>query len=248
MKKSRIAIVLIIVAFMMVLITSCFRIPEKQEDPVESMQSLDDVLALLEEPEEEFTQAPKEPEIVQLPYIEPVEVVPEVEHEEALVEELPEWEYDDSLLPEENILIYLTKYLNYSDAAACGIIANIAHETGWKFNPKAGSSSHCYGLIQWMGGRLSNLKKWCNENGKDYKSIQGQLDFMDWEMQNADPYGTYDYLINCEDSEQGAYDSAWYFCYWYERPANKTARSNIRGEEAMDYYRALVLGMELEEV
>lgn len=155
-------------------------------------------------------------------------------------QEMAEWAYDDNLKPEENIFIYLTDYLGFPASSACGIISNIAHETGWKFNPKAGSSSYCYGLIQWMGGRLSNLKRYCRENGKDYTTIQGQLDFMYYEMSCVDTYGTYDYLMNCEDSAQGAYDAAWYFCFWYERPANTRARSNLRASEAMDYYEMLV--------
>lgn len=155
--------------------------------------------------------------------------------------EYKEWAYDDNLKPEENIFIYLTDYLGFPASSACGIISNIAHETGWKFNPKAGSSSYCYGLIQWMGGRLSNLKRYCRENDKDYTTIQGQLDFMYYEMSCVDTYGTYDYLMSCEESAQGAYDAAWYFCFWYERPANTRARSNLRASEAMDYYEALVL-------
>lgn len=164
----------------------------------------------------------------------PVETPTEdTEYEE---EESDSWVYDDALSAEENIFIYLTDYLGYSDAAACGILGNIAYETGWKFNPHAGSESYCYGLIQWLGGRLNNLKRWCNENGRDYTTIQGQLDFMDWELQNADPYGTYDYLLECEDSADGAYDAGWYFCYWYERPAYKESGSRARGGEAMKYY------------
>ena len=157
-------------------------------------------------------------------------------------EETKEWVYDDTLSAVENIFIYLTDYLGFSNAASCGIISNIAHETGWKFNPKAGSLSSSYGLIQWQGGRLNNLKKWCSENGKDYNSIQGQLDFMYWELVNADPYGTYKHLMQCEDNIDGAYDAGWYFCYWYERPSNKKARANLRGNDAKEYYEKLVQG------
>lgn len=151
-----------------------------------------------------------------------------------------EWSYDDNLKTEENIFIYLTKYLRFSDAAACGIIANIDHETGGTFNPDIGNPNRCYGLIQWLGGRLTNLKNWCAENGKDYTTIQGQLDFMYWELTNADTYGTYEYIMNCEDSSSGAYDAGWYFCFWYERPANVGERSALRGSYAVKYYEMLV--------
>lgn len=156
-------------------------------------------------------------------------------------EELVEWEYDNNLSTEENIFIYLTKYLEFSNSSACGIISNIAYETGRKFNSDAGSSSICYGLIQWRGNRLKKLKSWCEENEKDYTTIQGQLDFMHWELIYDDPYGTYDYLVQCEDGIEGAYDAGWYFCYWYERPNNIKTASKIRGRAAREYYKALVL-------
>lgn len=180
---------------------------------------------------------------------EPVEItVPVVEETEAVTEpakpeptDPPEWEYNDELSAKENIFIYLTDYLGFPEPAACGIISNIAHETGWKFNPRAGSLSRSYGLIQWTGGRLSKLKKWCKKHGKDYNSIQGQLDFMYWELTKDDPYGTYDYLMECTDGKSAAYDAGWYFCFWYERPANTHARARLRGSDAKDYYEELVL-------
>jgi hypothetical protein len=179
---------------------------------------------------------------------EPIETTvptePVTEPTEPIVEEPAEWVYDDTLSASKNIFIYLTEYLGFPEPAACGIISNIAHETGWKFNPKAGNPNHCYGLIQWMGGRLNNLKKWCKKNGKDYKSIQGQLDFMYWELTENDPYGTYKYLMKCTDGKDSAYDAGWYFCYWYERPANTKARAKLRGRDAKDYYDKLVLGLD----
>ena len=84
------------------------------------------------------------------------------------------------------------------------------------------------------------MKSWCKKNNKDYTSIQGQLDFMHWELKNNDPYGTYKHLTKCKNNSKGAYDAGWYFCYWYERPANKDERSKLRGQEAQKYYKKLV--------
>lgn len=155
-----------------------------------------------------------------------------------------EWQYNNNLSAEENIFIYLTEYLMFPDASACGIISNIAYETGWTFDPNAGDQSYNYGLIQWMGSRLSNLKTWCKENDKDYTTIQGQLDFMYWELTNNDPYGTYDYLMQCEDNIDDAYNAGWYFCYWYERPYNKDAGAILRGNHAKEYYESLILNQD----
>ena len=155
-----------------------------------------------------------------------------------------EWQYNNNLSAEENIFIYLTEYLMFTDASACGIISNIAHETGCTFDPNAGDPSYNYGLIQWMGGRLSNLKAWCEENGKDYTTIQGQLDFMYWELTEDDPYGTYEHLMKCENGIDEAYSAAWYFCYWYERPYNKSNVAKLRGNSAKEYYETLVLSQD----
>lgn len=146
------------------------------------------------------------------------------------------WEYDETISPERNIYDYLTEELSFSKAAACGILGNIAYETGWTFNPEIGSEYGCYGLIQWLGGRLGQLKSWCNETGRDYSTMQGQMDFVLWELENTDTYGTLDYLMSCDDSIDGAYNAGWYFCYWYERPNDKNAQSNYRGCEAIKYY------------
>ena len=88
-------------------------------------------------------------EVVESPHIESVDVP-----SDNAQDEITEWKYDDNLTAEENIFIYLTKYLMFTDASACGIISNIAHETGCTFDPNAGDPSYNYGLIQWMGGRL----------------------------------------------------------------------------------------------
>lgn len=155
------------------------------------------------------------------------------------------WVYDDNLKPEKNIFIYLTDYLGYSDAAACGIIANIAYETGWKFKPDVGDIKHgAYGLIQWMDNRRKKLKTWCDETGRDYRTIQGQMDYMDWELKNNDPYGTYECLTEVADSAKGAYKAGWYFCYWYERPNRKDKASVWRGNEAKKYYKEFVTNAE----
>lgn len=53
----------------------------------------------------------------------------------------------------------------YSQQAACGVLGNIQQESS--FNPNAGSNY--YGLCQWGGGRLANLKRL---SGWDTASVQ----------------------------------------------------------------------------
>ena len=46
-------------------------------------------------------------------------------------------------------------------------------------------------------------------------------------------YGSvYRYLTNVDNTKQGAYDAGWYWCYYFERPANRSGQSNRRGNMA----------------
>ena len=44
------------------------------------------------------------------------------------------------------------------------------------------------------------------------------------------------YLQGVDNSAQGAYDAGYYFCYNFERPANRESSSVSRGELAWDTY------------
>lgn len=132
---------------------------------------------------------------------------------------------------EQKCYLFLTKEAGLNSAAACGILANIRRESN--FNPESGSSY--YGLIQWGGGRLTNLKNYCSNNGYSYSSLEGQLRFLIYELKNS--YSdVWSYLQSVSNSASGAYDAAYYFCYYYERPANKASSSASRGELARDTY------------
>lgn len=124
---------------------------------------------------------------------------------------------------------YLTDDLGYSVAAACGIMANISVESG--YSPNAGNSSGAYGLCQWMGSRRSRMRNWCSSNGFSSSSVEGQLAFLDHELQTSYP-SVYYYLQSVENTSDGAYDAAYYFCYHYEAPANRGGQSSRRGSIA----------------
>ena len=132
---------------------------------------------------------------------------------------------------EQKCYYFLTKKLGFSTAAACGILANIRAECD--FDPTLGSSYS--GLVQWYTSDQKKLKKWCADNGYDYESITGQLSYMYVELQNDYPK-VFNYLQSVEDSAQGAYDAAYYFCYYYEIPATKQTQSERRGAKARDTY------------
>lgn len=134
---------------------------------------------------------------------------------------------------EEYAFFYLTDTLGYNVAAACGIMANISHES--HFYPGAGSWSGSYGLCQWGGGRIYAMEYYCYDHGFDPDSISGQLSFMSHELKNQYP-GTYNYLMNVENSGDGAYNAAYRFCCDYERPANSSGKGAGRGNLASGTY------------
>ena len=134
---------------------------------------------------------------------------------------------------EEATFFYLTETLGYNAAAACGIMANIRHESN--FTPGSYGGGGSYGLCQWTGGRRSWCESYCWEHGFGDDSLYGQLSFLDHELRSVYP-GIYNYLMNVDNSSEGAYNAAYRFCYDYERPANKGSRSALRGSLASGTY------------
>ena len=134
---------------------------------------------------------------------------------------------------EEATFFYLTDTLGFNAAAACGIMANIRHESN--FTPGSYGGGGSYGICQWTGGRRSWCESYCWDNGFGDDSLYGQLSFMTHELRTVYP-GIYNYLMNVENSSSGAYNAAYKFCYDYERPANRGSRSNLRGNLAAGTY------------
>ena len=132
---------------------------------------------------------------------------------------------------EEKCYLYLTREMGLNTAAASGILANIRRECN--FNPDSGSSY--YGLCQWGGGRLSNLKSFCASNGYEVSSLEGQLRFLQHELETGYP-SLVNELRAVENTAQGAYEAGYSFCYDFERPANRESSSVSRGELARDTY------------
>lgn len=133
---------------------------------------------------------------------------------------------------EQKCYFYLTGEMGLNAAAACGILSNIRAECD--FNPNDQTGKY-YGLCQWGDGRLSNMKKYCEKNGYDYKTLEGQLRFLQYELENTYPK-VWKMLKETPDTPAGAYEAGYSFCYDYERPASRTASSVKRGNMAKDTY------------
>jgi len=130
------------------------------------------------------------------------------------------------------IYAFLTGEMGLNKAAAMGVMANIYFESGYRpvINGDGGTS---YGICQWHAGRKTNLISWCEENGLDYTTLDGQLQFFRYEVKNRYP-SVHSYLKQVENSADGAYDAGYYFCFNYEAPAARTSQSTKRAEYARD--------------
>ena len=154
---------------------------------------------------------------------------------------------------------YLTGTMRYNNAVACGILANIEEESD--FNPKVtNKSSGAYGLIQWLGGRKTNLIEHCKRLGVSHETVRGQLSFLVSKTEfNASGSGknkeAYNKLMSLPNTKQGAYDAGYYFSKLFERPGSDTTdkrRGNSAAGKFWSVYGskagALNLGQQIVQV
>ena len=138
---------------------------------------------------------------------------------------------------ETQVYNYLINTMGLNRAAACGVLANIEAESG--FNPNSsytesdGNISH--GICQWNGGRYTNLVNYCNNNGYDAGSLNGQLHFLEHELKKS-YRSVYNVLTSVSETQQGAYDAAFMWCFYFEVPANRGTRSFSRAVSAATNY------------
>lgn len=132
---------------------------------------------------------------------------------------------------------YLVGTMGLNSAAACGVLANIEYESD--FNPNlTGDYGTSYGICQWHNERWDNLKSYCNRNGYDWRSLNGQLHFLQYELTycTGDTGSTLSKLKAASNTAQGAYQAASDWCRIFERPANVNYEAEKRGSRARDYY------------
>lgn len=139
-----------------------------------------------------------------------------------------------SLAVERQVYDYLTQEMNLPSASACGILANMEHESA--FNLQAlGDNGTSFGLCQWHAGRYSNLKTYCRGRGLDYRTVEGQLAYLKFELETGYT-SLYSLLLGMEDSPNGAYRAAQLWCTEFERPANMEQRARERAVLAKGKY------------
>lgn len=125
----------------------------------------------------------------------------------------------------------LGEELKLPTAAVAGILANIQTESGFDAN-KVGDGGSAYGLCQWRGARLDAMVEYCDAEGINPVTADGQLAYLIHDLQEHYIYA-YDLLLDeCADSEEGCIRAAFYFCSQYEAPVNAEEVSPPREELA----------------
>ena len=140
---------------------------------------------------------------------------------------------DTSLSVEKRIYLFATREMGLNTAAACGLLANVERECDFNVNDLSYDGG--YGIVQWTGPRNTDLKNWCKKNGYDYTRLEGQCWFLKYELETSQKK-TLNYMKGVSNTAAGAYDAAYYFCYWFEIPANRQANAVRRGNLAKDTY------------
>ena len=140
----------------------------------------------------------------------------------------------DPLAVERQIYTYLTEDLKLSSAAACGILANIEYESAFQVTVY-GDQGTSFGLCQWHDGRFTALKTYCTARGLDYQSVEGQMEYLAFELKSSYT-ALYGSLRSVDNSAEGAYRAAYLWCIQFERPANMEVKAAERGNSAKYKY------------
>ena len=143
---------------------------------------------------------------------------------------------------ELTVFLFLRQELGFHDAAACGVMASIAEESG--FEPTAYNPAGYYGLCQWGGERQQRLYAFCAENGLDAASLEGQLQFMKHDLETVETEAL-NRMQSIENTADGAYQAGWAWAEAYERCAS--GHYAYRAGTAQTVYWQTYQGFELPE-
>ncbi len=140
----------------------------------------------------------------------------------------------ERLTVERQVYEYLTTELKLSTAAACGVLANIEHESN--FNPTIyGDKGTSYGLCQWHNSRFTALRGYCSALGLDYRTVAGQMAYLKYELGN-----NYTSLLltlqSIDNTPDGAYRAGYLWCVRFEMPSNMEVKGHNRGSLAKGKY------------
>lgn len=140
----------------------------------------------------------------------------------------------DTMVTEREIYDFLTEEMDLPSASACGILANIEHESAFNVNI-VGDHGTSYGLCQWHNNRYSALISYCRGIGMDYRTLSGQLQYLKYELETS-YINLLATLRVMENTPNGAYKAGYLWCIQFERPADMETRAVSRGTLAKGKY------------
>lgn len=150
--------------------------------------------------------------------------------------------------PQERLLREVTKYSNETvifqflieelkcnTATAVGILANLERESS--FNPAARYPATgeilYYGICQWGGSRYEDLKQYCEKNGYSHAALEGQLKFLQYELNHSEK-NAWKQMQGIENSAEGAYTAGYRWARYFERCAS--VYYEVSAKRARDVY------------
>ena len=131
-------------------------------------------------------------------------------------------------IPDKIFNFLLSK--GYNNAAACAILSNIQAESSFNFN-SIGDNGTSYGLCQWHNSRWSNLQNYCNQKGLDWRSLEGQMEYLVYEL-GTNYSWVNSYLKNVPNTSEGAYNAAYKWTTDFEVCADANYWGTVRGQNA----------------
>ena len=130
---------------------------------------------------------------------------------------------------------YLRNDLQLNEAGASGVLSNLFFESS--FNPNASSpGGSYYGIVQWGGGRKTNLENYAASLGVDRSDLKAQLDFMKQELNMAYYRSVYNDLLSVDNTADGAAQAADIFKRRYEVASDPKDRTQKARDFFAKYY------------
>ena len=134
---------------------------------------------------------------------------------------------------EEIVFDFLRNEVGATSGGACGAMANIYWESSFRSSESESVTGEGFGICQWSYERKPQMEEFCISRGFDINSLEGQLYYMKHELQEDFPELNM-LLCSSEDSADGAFDAAYWWCYDFEHPSDRNDTSAERGIFARD--------------
>lgn len=112
----------------------------------------------------------------------------------------------------------------WTPAQAAGIVGNLQQESGPGLSLKAvGDGGTAFGIAQWRHERLTNLQRFAKANKMDWRSVEAQADFIDFELKTSERQ-VGEALKNAKTADEAAHAFIS-----FERPAGWTPQNPAGG-------------------